>query len=154
MRLPPLSLFAIGGSLGRDKSLFFIFQILGWLKFPSIEFNSLNSSFTIFAFSSSCRGLVQLGHWHLLLFRGFTSLSLSSSSVCEEDILSSSKSTIKVNCFQKWSREINEQYVVHAQIIRELIDVKENRLHITFPYGDDGLSVASYDLIINFLCTI
>ena len=74
--------------------------------------------------------------------------------VSVEDILTSSKKMIKANCFQKWYRETNEQYVIHAQIIRELIDVKENRLHITFPYGDDGLSFASFDLIINFLCTI
>ena len=74
--------------------------------------------------------------------------------VSVEDILTSSKKMIKANCFQKWYRETNEQYVIHAQIIRELIDVKENRLHITFPYGDDGLSFASLDLIINFLCTI
>ena len=61
---------------------------------------------------------------------------------------------MKANCFQKWSREVNNQYVIHAQLVRELIDVKEDRLHITFPNGDDGLSFSSYDLIINFLCTI
>ena len=61
---------------------------------------------------------------------------------------------LKAKCFQKWSREVNDQYVIHAHLVRELIDVKEGRLHITFPNCEDGLSFASYDLIINFLCTI
>ena len=74
--------------------------------------------------------------------------------VSVEDILTSSKKMLKANCFQKWSREVNDQYVIHAHLVRELIDVKEGRLHITFPNCEDGLSFASYDLIINFLCTI
>ena len=61
---------------------------------------------------------------------------------------------MKAHCFQNWFREVDEQYVIHAQLVKELVEVKENQLHITFSNGDDGLSFAAYDLIINFLCTI
>ena len=71
-----------------------------------------------------------------------------------EDILSSSKKMMKAYCFQKWFKEVDEQYVTHAQLVRELMEVKENRLHITFSNGDDGVYFAAYDLIINFLCTV
>ena len=74
--------------------------------------------------------------------------------ISAEDILISSKKGIKEICFQKWVVEVNEQYVINAQIIRELIMVKEDRLQITFSNGDVGLSYASYDLIIIFLCTV
>ena len=74
--------------------------------------------------------------------------------ISAEDILMSSKKGIKDICFQKWFDEVNEQYVINAHIIRELILVKEDRLQITFSDGVDGLSYAAYDLIINFLCTI
>ena len=66
----------------------------------------------------------------------------------------SSKKGIKDICFQKLFDEVNEQYIINAHIIRELILVKEDRLQITFSDGVDGLSYAAYDLIINFLCTM
>ena len=74
--------------------------------------------------------------------------------ISAEDILMSSKKVIKDICFQKWFDEVNEQYVINAHIIRELILFKEDRLQITFSDGVDGLSYAAYDLIINFLCTM
>ena len=67
-----------------------------------------------------------------------------------DNILSYSKNLMRKHCYQKWKSEVNPQYLIHAQLIREIIMVKENRLHIAFT-GDAG--DFSVDNIINTLCT-
>ena len=67
-----------------------------------------------------------------------------------EDVLSLSKNAMREHCYQKWKSEINQEYVVHAQIVKEFIMVKEDRLHITFTNNN---GVFSADYIIDSLCT-
>ena len=66
------------------------------------------------------------------------------------NILSYSKDLIKKHCYQKWKSEVNPQYLIHAQIVREIIMVKEERLQITFTCDAGDFSA---DSIINTLCT-
>ena len=66
------------------------------------------------------------------------------------NILSYSKELIKKHCYQKWKSEVNPEYIIHAQIIREIIMVKEERLHITFTCNAGDFYA---DSIINTLCT-
>ena len=67
-----------------------------------------------------------------------------------EDVLSFTKKTMKEHCYQKWQSEINQEYIVHAQIVKEFIMVKEDRLHITFTNNNGEFSA---DYIITSLCT-
>ena len=67
-----------------------------------------------------------------------------------EDVLSFSKNAMREHCYQKWKTEINQEYFVYAQVVKEFIMVKEDRLHITFTTDAGDFSA---DHIINFLCT-
>ena len=67
-----------------------------------------------------------------------------------EDVLSFSKKAMREHCQQKWKSEVKEEYIVHAQIVKEFIMVKESRLHITFTNNNGDFSA---DYIINSLCT-
>ena len=49
-----------------------------------------------------------------------------------DDVLTFSKKKMKEHCYQKWRADINEEYIIYSQIIRELILTKENRLQICF----------------------
>ena len=66
------------------------------------------------------------------------------------NILSYSKELIRKHCYQKWKSEVNPEYIIHAQIVREIILVKEERLHITFTCNTGDFDA---DSIINTLCT-
>ena len=45
-----------------------------------------------------------------------------------EDILQTSKKQMNMLCYQKWTEEINGQSIYHANIIRELIKLKQGNL--------------------------
>ena len=62
-----------------------------------------------------------------------------------EDFLSLSGNKIKEWCYNRWFSEINHEYFIHAQIIREMIMMKENRCVRYFSNTD-------CDFVINFLC--
>ena len=66
-----------------------------------------------------------------------------------EDVLTFTKKTMKEHCYQKWQSEINQEYIVHAQIVKEFIMVKEDRLQKTFTNNNGEFSA---DYIIIFLC--
>ena len=46
-----------------------------------------------------------------------------------ENVLTYSKDKIKNHCYQKWKTGINEDYITHSQMIKELILIKENYIH-------------------------
>ena len=69
-----------------------------------------------------------------------------------DDILVTSKKNMNNKCYQKWKEEINGQSIINAQIIRELIKVKEGNLQLFFTNNDFEFSYDAYDFIINSLC--
>ena len=69
-----------------------------------------------------------------------------------DDILETSKKNMNIICYQKWTEEINGQSIIYAQIIRELIKMKEGDLQLIFTNADFEFSYDAYDFIINSLC--
>ena len=64
-----------------------------------------------------------------------------------EDFQSLSRVKIKEWFYDKWLTEINEEYFTYAQIIKELIMMKENRCVRSFSDTD-------CNFMIEFLCII
>ena len=64
-----------------------------------------------------------------------------------EDIMTYSKSKLKIHCYGKWLEGIENVYPIHASVIRELIAMKEGR-------GTRIFSNEECKHIINFLCTL
>ena len=52
----------------------------------------------------------------------------------------------------KWTEEINEQSIYHANIIRELIKLKEGNLQLSFTNENLEFSFDAYDFILYSLC--
>ena len=71
-----------------------------------------------------------------------------------DDVLTFSKMKMKEHCYQKWKADINEDYIIYSQIVRELILTKENRLQICFSNDNFEFSYNAYDYIIDSLCTV
>ena len=68
-----------------------------------------------------------------------------------EEMVSLSASKLKKQLYVLWEREINEEYNHRADVIKELLLVKENLLTIDF--GQHRLmDIISCDIIINHLC--
>ena len=64
-----------------------------------------------------------------------------------EDFHSLSKNKIKEWCYEKWFSNINNHYFTYAQVIREMIMMKENKCVRSF-------SDADINFIIEYLCII
>ena len=64
-----------------------------------------------------------------------------------EDYLSISRNKIKKWCYQSWFSKINGEYFTYAQIIREMIMMKENRCIRLFSNTD-------CNFLIDYLCII
>ena len=64
-----------------------------------------------------------------------------------EDFHSLSKIKIKEWCYEKWFSNINNHYFTYAQVIREMIMMKENKCVRSF-------SDADINFIIEYLCII
>ena len=43
-----------------------------------------------------------------------------------EDILTFSKERLKDHCYKKWKAAVNEDYLLSAKIVKELIMIKDN----------------------------
>ena len=85
-----------------------------------------------------------------ILGRNIRTLNSKMSKTYEEMLELSSKS-VKEILFEIWNREINEDYIYHADVIKELLLVKENLLTVDF--GSHRLmDIISCDIIINNLC--
>ena len=69
-----------------------------------------------------------------------------------EDILQTSKKQMNILCYQKWTEEINAQSISHANIIRELIKLKEGNLQLFFTNENFEFSYDAYNFIIYSLC--
>ena len=69
-----------------------------------------------------------------------------------EDILQTSKKQTNMSCYQKWTEEINAQSISHANIIRELIKLKEGNLQLFFTNENFEFSYDAYNFIIYSLC--
>ena len=69
-----------------------------------------------------------------------------------EDILQTSKKQMNMLCYQKWTEEINGQSIYHANIIRELIKLKEGNLQLFFTNENLEFSYDAYNFIIYSLC--
>lgn len=67
--------------------------------------------------------------------------------ISKSDMLSTTKYLLKKHCYNKWIDGINELYPVYASIIKEMIEMKEDRCNRFFSNDD-------CNFIINFLCTI
>ena len=52
----------------------------------------------------------------------------------------------------KWIEGINEQSITYANIIKELIKVKEGSLQLIFTNENANLSYNAYDFIIHSIC--
>ena len=68
-----------------------------------------------------------------------------------EDMLDLSAPKVRELLFEKWSRDINEEYVSRATLIKELLLVKENLLIIYFG-SHRIMDIISCDIIVNNLC--
>ena len=69
-----------------------------------------------------------------------------------EDILVTSKKNMNKYCHQMWLAQVNAQYHINANIIRELIMVKENRLNLIFTNENYNFSYDECNFIIDYLC--
>ena len=69
-----------------------------------------------------------------------------------EDILQTSKKQMNKLCYQKWTEEINAQSISHANIIKELIKLKEGNLQLFFTNENFEFSYDAYNFIIYSLC--
>ena len=69
-----------------------------------------------------------------------------------DDILQTSKKQMNMLCYQKWTEEINGQSIYHANIIRELIKLKEGNLQLFFTNENLEFCYDAYNLIIFSLC--
>ena len=64
-----------------------------------------------------------------------------------EDIMSMSKNKIKDYCFSNWNSKIDADYPWYAELIREMLEMKDGRCIRTFMNED-------CNCIIDHLCTI
>ena len=69
-----------------------------------------------------------------------------------EEIVETSKKKMNILCYKKWAEEVNEDYILHAPIIRELIKLKEGNLQLVFTNEHFEFSYDAYDFIISSLC--
>ena len=69
-----------------------------------------------------------------------------------EDILQTPKKQMNMLCYQKWTEEIDAQSLSHANIIRELIKLKEGNLQLFFTTENFEFSYDAYNFIIYSLC--
>ena len=68
-----------------------------------------------------------------------------------EEMIELSAPNVKELLFEKWSREIHEDYASRADVIKELLLVKENLLIIDFG-SHRIMDIISCDFIVNSLC--
>ena len=59
---------------------------------------------------------------------------------------------MNILCYKKWAEDVNEEYILHAPIIRELIKLKEGNLQLVFTNEHFEFSYDAYDFIISSLC--
>ena len=64
-----------------------------------------------------------------------------------DDIISFSKQRVKELCYNKWLSGVNDEYPIHAQIIKDMIKMREDRCTRLFSNED-------CNFIINFCCII
>ena len=64
-----------------------------------------------------------------------------------DDLTIKSKSKIKDICYNKWLSEVNENYPIHANAIKEMIAMKEGRCIRTFTNEE-------CDMFISWLSTL
>ncbi|CAL4174079.1 unnamed protein product [Meganyctiphanes norvegica] len=64
-----------------------------------------------------------------------------------EDLISISRNKVKEHCYNKWISGINDEYPMYAQIIREIIMIKEGRCISEFTDEE-------CDFIIKFCCVV
>ena len=69
-----------------------------------------------------------------------------------KEIVETSKKKMNILCYKKWAEEVNEDYILHAPIIRELIKLKEGNLQLVFTNEHFEFSYDAYDFIISSLC--
>ena len=67
-----------------------------------------------------------------------------------DDVITHSKERMKEHCYQTWKATVNEDYFLSAQVVREIILVKDGRLSINFNQSTGDFSP---DFIVNYLCT-
>ena len=64
-----------------------------------------------------------------------------------EDLISISRNKVKEHCYNKWISGVNDEYPMYAQIIREMIMIKEGRCISEFTDEE-------CDFIIKFCCVV
>ena len=64
-----------------------------------------------------------------------------------DDIISFSKQRVKELCYNKWLSGVNDEYPMYAQIIKDMIKMREDRCTRLFSNED-------CKFIINFCCII
>ena len=64
-----------------------------------------------------------------------------------EDIIYFTKNKINLHCYTKWLAEVSDEYTIYADIIEDVLMMKEKRYNRKFSDDDSCF-------IIKFLCTI
>ena len=64
-----------------------------------------------------------------------------------ENILSSSIGSMKKEVYNKWFSGVNESYPIHANVVKDMLGIKEER-YTRILSNDD------FNLVIEFLCTL